>query len=175
MIHVAFFENIAHAHAYLMNLQILVAQMGPLPYDKILWGCGSGILRDSSARSVPTPSRCITGSPPQHATVPAVATPPLHCRLRHWCVHPRLVSARPSLSTQSAWGPPATPCGGEDTSHRTQLPSCGHILLPFTPNTRGTITYGVRATWISCLGLALPRHLTFGVGGVVYGRRRSAW
>ena len=40
MIHVAFFENIAHAHAYQMSLQILVAQIKTLPCDRILWRVG---------------------------------------------------------------------------------------------------------------------------------------
>jgi len=91
---------------------------------------------------------CITGGPPQHATVPAVATPPLHCRLRHWCVHPRSVSARPSCRPGVRGDPLGHQCGGEDASHRTQLPSRENILLPFTPNTSGAITSGGRASTV---------------------------
>ena len=159
---------------------------------------GSGMLWDSSARSVLTPSRCIVGGPPQHATVPAVATPPLHSETdrhgvfsHHRCLSlavphsmPRYLRSRRRRSTAVCGTGPYThgPClhaplrrpvmRGDPLRHRTQLPSRENIPLPFIPNTRGGITSGGRAPWISCSMPTLLRHLTFWCGRC---RWRSAW
>ena len=156
MIHVAFLENIAHAHAYQMSLQILVAQIKTLPCDRILWRVGPA-CSETARHGVFSHHRGVSLAVPHSM--------------------PRYLRSRRRRSTAVCGTGPYThgPClhaplrrpvmRGDPLRHRTQLPSRENIPLPFTPNTRGGITSGGRAPWISCSGPIWCGR----------GRRRSAW